>query len=75
MVWAGTLPRCGLTRCGQDTGIVYCISRWRCDELAATLAQNGINAKAYHSGLDPSVKKQVQQEWSDDTVHVIVVSE
>ena len=44
-----------------EAGIVYCQSRKRCEELAATLCQRGIDALPYHAGL-PAEERQRNQD-------------
>ena len=44
-----------------EAGIVYCQSRKRCEELAATLGQHGIDALPYHAGL-PADERQRNQD-------------
>ena len=40
-----------------DTGIVYCQSRRKVDQTAETLRQAGLNALAYHAGMDSEVRQ------------------
>lgn len=46
-----------------EAGVVYCQSRKRVDELAATLQGAGINALPYHAGLDGAVRKKHQDRF------------
>ena len=39
-----------------ESGIVYCASRRKVEELAETLAKEGVNALPYHAGLDKAVR-------------------
>ncbi len=41
-----------------DCGIVYCMSRAKCEEYAACLADNGVNALFYHAGLSPEERAE-----------------
>ncbi|MCF0253760.1 MAG: DNA helicase RecQ [Duodenibacillus sp.] len=45
-----------------DSGIVYCMSRKGAEELAAELAARGIDARAYHAGLDAGLRRE-RQDW------------
>src|SRR5204862_302329 len=44
--------------------IIYCISRKDTESTAALRTARGIKAKAYHAGLDPNVRRRVQDEFS-----------
>ncbi|XP_048023939.1 Bloom syndrome protein homolog isoform X2 [Megalobrama amblycephala] len=47
----------------RDSGIVYCLSRNDCDNLADSLQRAGIAALAYHAGLSDSDREYVQNKW------------
>ncbi|MDO5692158.1 MAG: DNA helicase RecQ [Pseudomonadota bacterium] len=46
-----------------EAGIVYCQSRKRVEELAATLCEHGIDALPYHAGLDAATRQQNQDRF------------
>jgi ATP-dependent DNA helicase RecQ len=46
-----------------EAGIVYCQSRKRVEELAATLCAHGIEALPYHAGLDAALRQQHQDRF------------
>ena len=46
-----------------DSGIVYCLSRSRVEDMAAFLSQNGIPALPYHAGMDASVRARHQARF------------
>ncbi|XP_053220772.1 recQ-like DNA helicase BLM isoform X2 [Podarcis raffonei] len=47
----------------NDSGIIYCLSRYECDSVASTLQSSGLSALAYHAGLTDSTRDHVQQKW------------
>ena len=57
-----------------EAGVVYCQSRKRVDELAATLASAGINALPYHAGLDGAVRKKHQDRFLREEGIVMVAT-
>ncbi|XP_033097368.1 ATP-dependent DNA helicase Q5-like [Anneissia japonica] len=58
----------------KGCGIVYALSRDSCDEVAAKLSYRGLKAKAYHARLKPSEREQVQTDWMEGRVPVIVAT-
>ncbi len=44
-------------------GIIYCLSRKDCGELANKLRDHGINAAPYHAELDPAERQSTQAKW------------
>ncbi len=56
------------------SGIVYCLSRRRVDELAAQLSADGVRARPYHAGLDPLQRQENQEAFIRDDVQVIVAT-
>ncbi|XP_052902181.1 recQ-like DNA helicase Blm [Anopheles moucheti] len=55
----------------RDTGIVYCLSKKECDQLADEFRRAGIKAKSYHAGLSDSVRETNQKEWIGDRIKVV----
>ena len=56
------------------SGIIYCLSRKKVEELAEILKANGINANAYHAGMDSSVRSSVQDDFIKENIDVIVAT-
>lgn len=57
-----------------ESGIVYCLSRKRTEEVAAKLASAGVSAAAYHAGMSAQERMRVQDAFRRDTVDVIVAT-
>ncbi|MEE4253763.1 MAG: DNA helicase RecQ, partial [Desulfuromusa sp.] len=58
----------------NESGIVYCLSRKRVDEVAKKLHQDGLKAAAYHAGLSAAERKQVQEDFIRDDLHIVVAT-
>ena len=56
------------------SGIIYCLSRKKVEELAGTLQVNGINALAYHAGMDSATRSSNQDKFLMEDVDVIVAT-
>ena len=56
------------------SGIVYCGSRKRVDELAERLAGDGIRVAAYHAGLDHETRESVLRRFVRDDLDVVVAT-
>ena len=54
------------------SGIIYCLSRKKVEELAAVLQANDIKAAPYHAGLDSQTRSQTQDDFLMETIDVIV---
>jgi ATP-dependent DNA helicase RecQ len=64
-----------LTRAREgESGIIYCLSRKRVDELAASLTSDGIRALPYHAGLDADERRRNQDSFIRDDAQVIVAT-
>ena len=56
------------------SGIIYCLSRKKVEELAAILQTNDIKAAAYHAGLDTVTRSQTQDDFLMEKIDVIVAT-
>lgn len=56
------------------SGIIYCLSRKKVEEIAETLQVNGINALPYHAGLDAPVRSKTQDQFLMEEIDVIVAT-
>ena len=56
------------------SGIVYCLSRKKVEEIASTLIVNGIRALPYHAGLEASVRADTQDKFLMEDIDVIVAT-
>ena len=58
----------------DKSGVIYCLSRKKVEEIAETLQVNGINALPYHAGLDSKTRVSHQDAFIMDECHVIVAT-
>ena len=56
------------------SGIIYCLSRKKVEELAEILQTNEIQAKAYHAGMDSVLRSQTQDDFIMEKIDVIVAT-
>lgn len=56
------------------SGIIYCLSRKKVEELADTLRINDIRALPYHAGMDASTRSENQDAFLHEKVEVIVAT-
>ncbi len=61
-------------RSHQGSGIVYCLSRRKVDEIAFRLQNDGISALPYHAGLSDEVRATNQTRFIRDDVQVMVAT-
>jgi len=57
-----------------DSGIVYCLSRKRVDEVSEHLRKNGIEAASYHAGYETAERSRVQNAFQKDEIQVVVAT-
>lgn len=56
------------------SGIIYCLSRKKVEEIAQTLQVNGIKALPYHAGMDGNQRSRVQDQFLMQDVDIIVAT-
>lgn len=56
------------------SGLVYAGTRKACEQLAGELRKKGRPARAYHAGLEQAQRRQVQQQWLENGISVVVAT-
>ena len=56
------------------SGIIYCLSRKKVEEVAQLLNVNGFKAAPYHAGLDPDVRVKNQDDFLNEETDIIVAT-
>ena len=56
------------------SGIIYCLSRKKVEELSEVLKANEIKAAPYHAGLDSATRSQTQDDFLMERIDVIVAT-
>ncbi len=56
------------------SGIIYCLSRKKVEDLAEVLRANDIKAQCYHAGLDSVTRSQTQDDFLMERIDVIVAT-
>ena len=59
---------------GDDSGIIYCNSRWQVEKLSKYLAACGINCAAYHAGLESDIRGLVQEGFTKDNIQIVIAT-
>lgn len=59
---------------GDDSGIIYCNSRWQVEKLTKYLAACGINCAAYHAGLESDIRALVQEGFTKDNIQIVIAT-
>lgn len=55
----------------RASGIIYCLSRNDCDQMASKLSAAGISAESYHAGLSDQRRETVQKSWITDRIRIV----
>lgn len=58
----------------DSSGIIYCNSRAKVDDLYARLHREGISCAAYHAGMDADEREYVQRRFLNDQVDVVIAT-
>lgn len=58
----------------SQSGIIYCTSRKRVDDIAEKLADAGLNAAAYHAGMSNEQRQFVQTGFARDDIQIVVAT-
>jgi superfamily II DNA helicase RecQ len=58
----------------NKTGIIYCISRQKCENVARDLSRKGLKAKHFHAGMDVQDKERTLADWQEDRCRIIVAT-
>ncbi|KAI9224915.1 hypothetical protein BC828DRAFT_241288 [Blastocladiella britannica] len=62
-------------RYARASGIVYCMSKRNCEEVAQALRnQHRLSAEYYHAGMDPVDRERTQREWKEGKTNIIVAT-
>ena len=56
------------------SGVIYCLSRKKVEEIAQLLNVNGFKAAPYHAGLDPDVRMKNQDDFLNEETDIIVAT-
>ena len=59
---------------GDESGIIYCNSRWQVEKLTKYLAACGINCAAYHAGLESDIRGLVQEGFTKDNIQIVIAT-
>ncbi len=58
----------------ENSGIIYCLSRKSCENIAAKLKAAGYQAAAYHAGLENRFRESVQEQFIKDEIKIVVAT-
>lgn len=56
------------------SGIIYCLSRKKVEEIAELIRVNGFKSAPYHAGLDPEVRVKNQDDFLNEEINIIVAT-
>lgn len=55
----------------DESGIIYCLSRKSCEQLADKLSSLGFSVAAYHAGLEHRFRESVQEQFIKDEIKIV----
>jgi len=58
----------------NQSGIIYCLSRKKVEDLSELLNINGINSLPYHAGLEKKIREENQDKFLNDDCSIIVAT-
>lgn len=58
----------------DESGIIYCTSRKRTEEIAQKLAGKGLNVRCYHAGLPIEERQKIQDLFIKDEIEIVVAT-
>ena len=58
----------------NQSGIIYCHSRKKCEKLYEYLLEQGIKTEFYHAGLDFETRKEIQDKWKKNEVLIVIAT-
>ena len=58
----------------SQSGIIYCLSKKKTEEVTSLLNDKGFSASTYHAGLDGQVRKNVQDTFMTEQAHIVVAT-
>ena len=56
------------------SGIIYCISRMQCENIANKLQENNINCSYYHAGMETAMRTIIQTKWIKNEIKLIIAT-
>ena len=58
----------------NETGIIYCNTRAKTEEVAKRLSEQGLMTKHFHAGMNDEDRKYIQQQWQVESCKIIVAT-
>ncbi|WMJ74452.1 DNA helicase RecQ [Cytophagaceae bacterium ABcell3] len=55
----------------NESGIIYCLSRKATEKVAENLRNHGLNAEAYHAGLNSQIRSDIQERFIKDDIEIV----
>ncbi|KAF8648415.1 hypothetical protein AX16_006299 [Volvariella volvacea WC 439] len=62
------------TKHWQETGVIYCLGREKCEKVAKLLQMHGFQAAHFHAKMKPEEKDKALEEWKEGRCHIIVAT-
>ena len=58
----------------NEPGIIYCLTRKHCEDLAAKLQKRGVKSHCYHAGMPADDRSRIQKQWQSGIYTVIIAT-